>query len=225
MAYNKTTRNKVLSMRKEGYSYTDISKVTGVARGTLSDWLCDMEYTPNKEVVKRIGKARVMAAEAQRQKKLSSLQEAERRARVDIGNLSERDLFLLGIGVYIGEGAKSQDSIRVINANPEVINLAIRWLKNSCGLSTKNLKLAIHIYPDNNMQTCLQFWAQSTGIPKSQFGKTQIDKRKKKNIKRGKLPFGTAHLLVKSCGNPDFGVTLSRRIHGWMKTVYSQVNR
>ena len=66
----------------------------------------------------------------------------------------------------------------------------------------------------------LHFWSKSTGIPISNFKKSSIDRRQdKKKLKNGKLPFGTAHLLIKSNGNKDFGVLLARKINAWMNEV------
>ena len=127
---------------------------------------------------------------------------------------------MLGIGLYIGEGTKTHDIIRVINSDPKIIKLAINWFENACGLKLENFRMRIHLYPDNDLNECLDFWANASGIPLTQFQKTQIDLRKDKKLsKRGKLPYGTAHLSIKSNGAKEFGVFLSRRINGWMKEV------
>jgi hypothetical protein len=124
---------------------------------------------------------------------------------------------MLGIGLYIGEGSKTGTFIRVINADPEIIRFAIRWFKESCGLRQKNFLIRIHAYPDNNIEECIQHWSRITGLPKTQFSKPQIDRRTGKKMgKRGKLPYGTAHLSVKSFGNILHGAFLRRRIDGWM---------
>ena len=58
-----------------------------------------------------------------------------------------------------------------------------------------------------------------TGLSKNQFTKNTIDTRKKKPSKRGKLPYGTAHLTVRSNGNKEFGFFLGRRIQAWSDVV------
>lgn len=90
---------------------------------------------------------------------------------------------MLGIGLYIGEGSKTQEIVRIVNSEPEVICLAIRWFEEGLGLNKSNFAPIIHLYPDNNVQKSLTFWSQITGIPLSQFGKTQIDTREKKTKK------------------------------------------
>jgi hypothetical protein len=125
----------------------------------------------------------------------------------------------------MGEGTKSYEIIRIINANPEVIKLAIFWFKNICGLDINNITIALHLYPDNNEEACIKFWQKVTGLPRANFRKTQIDRRKdKKAIKKQKLPFGTAHITIVSNGDPEHGVKLFRRIEGWTMGTLKQID-
>lgn len=218
MAYPELKKKAIL-LRKKGYSYNLISEQVGVSKSTLHYWLADVPYTPNKEVVDRIGKARAKSGEVKAALKRESFSKARQFALADIGKMSKRDLFMLGLGVYIGEGEKNE-VIGVINSDPRIIVLMIRWFTEVCGLKTENFTLAIHLYPDNNIPACMQYWSDVTGVPVSQFGKTQIDNRVGKKLgKRSKLRYGTAHLRVKSLGEKQLGVFLSRRIKAWMDIV------
>lgn len=154
----------------------------------------------------------------------TSIEIARRHALKKLGTLSLRDLFLLGVGLYIGEGSKSRGHVRITNSNPRVISLAIRWLEESFGLRTENLSLAIHLYPDNNIEESLSFWSRTTGIPRAQFRKTQVGRREKKHKKRGMLRYGTAHLNIRGRGERKFGVLLFRTIIALIDETYRQVN-
>jgi len=214
-------KEKAIELRKAGHSYNYIVDKVRVSKSTLHHWLADIPYTPNKETVARIGKARAKSGEVKSRIKRESIKRARIEAKKDIGSVSKRDLFMLGLGLYIGEGGKTHDTVRIINANPNVIKVSVRWFEEVCGVTRKHFSLIIHLYPDNDIEESLGYWSEITGIPRGQFGKTQIDRRKnKKMAKRGKLPHGTAHLYVRSCGNKDFGVFLSRKIHAWMQEMY-----
>ncbi len=217
---DKSIKNLAMELRRSGYSYSFISEKTGISKSTLSDWLSLCNYIPNKETIERIGKARSASGAVKSKIKLDSILRAEEVAKKDIGSVTARDLFMLGLGVYIGEGCKSAQLIRIINGNSKVIRLAINWLKKTCGLTNDNFAIRIHLYPDNKEKECLDFWSKETGISLDKFYKSQVDFRKdKKKFKQGKLPYGTAHLSVKSNGKKEFGVFLARRIGGWMKEV------
>ncbi|MBI3306043.1 hypothetical protein HYZ82_02820 [Candidatus Nomurabacteria bacterium] len=215
-----TVREQVLKLRKEGNSYNYISQETGISKSTLSGWLSNIPYTPNKTTIERIGMARATSGYAKAAQKLKSIKDAAEKAKKDIGKITKRDLFMLGIGIYIGEGSKTGNSMRIINADPKIIKFTIGWFEKICDLSRENFRIRLHVYPDNNIKECVNFWSSISGIPLRQFQKTYIDIRKDKKIfKRGKLPYGTAHLSILSGGRKEFGVFLTRRINAWMGEV------
>ena len=47
-------RNEAIKLRKKGHSYNLISLKLNISKSTLSYWLKEVPYTPNKEVLKRI---------------------------------------------------------------------------------------------------------------------------------------------------------------------------
>ncbi len=218
-------REKAISYRKRGYSYGMIAKELGLAKSTLSNWLQRIPYTPNREVLRRIGEARMRMAENKRRKMLDDIQMMKRLAKQDIGELSNRDLFLLGIGLYLGDGEKSRESIRLVNSNPQIIKIAMKWFREVCRLKNENFRPCIHLYPDTDIEKSLSYWAKIANVPKGQFGKTQIDQRNDKSQKKKrKLPHGTLHLQIKSCGKREFGVSLHRKIMGWIRVIEEQIH-
>lgn len=218
--HNSTIRKHAFDLRKEGYSYNYISEKIRISKGTLHCWLGKIPYTPNAETITKIGKARVASGLLKHKEKLASFVYAKSLAQKDIGEINNRDLFMLGLGIYIGEGTKDGNTVRIVNANYKIIKLTIKWFKEVCGLKTDNFVVRLHLYPDNDIQKCIQYWSKNIGIPINQFQKTQVDTRKnKKTFKKGKLPYGTAHMTVKSNGKKEFGVFLARRIGAWIERV------
>lgn len=218
--HNSTIRKEAVDLRKEGYSYNYISEKIGISKGTLHCWLGKIPYSPNIETITKIGKARAVSGLLKHKEKLASFLYAKVLAEKDVGEITKRDLFMLGLGIYIGEGTKDGNTVRIVNANYKIIKLTIRWLKEVCGLKTDNFVIRLHIYPDNNIAECVEYWSKQTGIPTNQFLKTQVDIRKNKKVfKKGKLPYGTAHMTVKGNGKKEFGVLLARRIGAWIDRV------
>jgi hypothetical protein len=214
-----TPREKAIKLRTLGYAYSYISAQTGLSKSTLSYHLREVPYTPNSATIKSVGNARAESGRTKARQKKESFAEAKRVAKFDIGRVSNRDLFMLGLGLYIGEGSKTQDIIRVVNTDYRVINIFIRWLC-SMGFTTKNFTVRIHLYPESNIREAQSFWSMKTGLPQGQFQKSCIDRRALKDRKRsGKHTHGTAHVTVRSNGNKSLGVTFSRRIGAWMEEV------
>ena len=213
---------EAIVLRKAGYSYTYIQKKIGVSKSTLSKWLSSLPYISNQETIDKIDKARLMANEAQRAKKRKSIVDARKLAIKDIGKFTKRDLFMFGVGLYTGEGSKTS-CLRIVNSDPKIIKTSIKWFKKICGLQNINFSIRIHTYPDNNQEDSVIFWMKETGLPRSAFLKTWVDVRtnkKKKNY--GKLPYGTAHLTVKSAGQGNAGEFLLRRVLSWILTVHQK---
>lgn len=212
-------RPSATKLRQQGYSYSMISSELGVAKSTLSNWFRDIPFEPNETVLKRIQYGPIKAAARSHNKRVWEIKTLMRQGVSEIGRLSKRDLWLLGLGLYIGEGSKTIESVRIINSDSYIIKLAIKWLKEVCNLDDSNISIAMHIYPDTNTREAKRYWQHVTGLPDSSFRKTQIDRRQKREAKIGKLPYGTAHLVVVSNGDADKGVRLFRRITGWMDGV------
>jgi hypothetical protein len=214
-----SSKEAAVKLRTAGYSYNLIAEKVSASKSTLSVWLANVPYTPNKTVIGRIGNSRSASGEAKHRLKMASYSEAKVLAKNDVGKFTHRDIFMLGLAIYIGEGQKN-DTVGIINADVRIITMAIQWLKKFYNVPQSNFTLAIHLYPDNNSDASLRYWSKQTGIPLCQFGKTQIDRRIGKKLeKRSKLPHGTAHLRVKAMGNKQLGVLLSRRIKAAMDIV------
>ena len=215
---------EAIRLRKEGYSYGLIKERVNVSKSTLSNWLSEIPFHPNKEVLRRINEASLKMIRTKQYEKFRVWNIIKREAAHEVGMITKRDLFMLGLGLYIGEGAKSYSTVAMANSDPKIIKLAIKWFSKIYKVPKENFILAIHLYPDNNVGEAIKFWKKNTGIPRTQFIKTQIDRRtNKRSIKRKMLPYGTAHLRVRTKGNPKFGVQLLRRILAWIDNAIDQL--
>lgn len=226
MGRPKYVKTMAVVLRRKGYSYSLINKKTSVPKGTLSGWLKDIKYIPNSIVLRRIRDAQSKSRKVLRKNKIDRIRSIKKIASRELGKISKRDLLMLGIGLYMGEGSKHKNGIvRVVNSDPKVIKVVKKWFIRCCGLSDNNFTLALHLYPDNDIDESIKFWSGVAGIPKSQFRKTQIDRRKnKKRNNKNRLPYGTAHLTIRAVGNEKKGVYLFRRILAWIDEAERQIN-
>jgi len=209
---------QAIILREQGYSLAMIQEKVPVAKSTLSRWLKHIPFTANAEVEKRIGYALSRAIESKQKQKERSYTQAAALAASDFSRCDTSVLFM-GLALYMGEGEKN-NNVGVANSDPELIQLFIVWLYEIYGVTAGHLTIAIHIYVDVDERVAKDYWSACTGIPLTQFGKTQIDTRvKTAAMKRGRLPHGTAHVRIKSNGKKDYGVLLSRRIEESIKLL------
>lgn len=143
-------------------------------------------------------------------------------AKLELGDITVRDLMMLGIGLYIGEGGKYEKGfVQFSNSDPNVINLIMKWFTKCLKIDTQNFYMIVHAYPDNNIDEVLKFWSKLTKVPTSQFGKTYIDARTNKLTKnKGKLRYGTLHIRVRGLEKYK-RVALFERILKWIEIVES----
>src|ERR1700710_414060 len=127
-------RRQAEELRAQGYSYGLIHEKLGVSRSTMSYWFKDKPFTPNQEVLDRIKRGSAMQGVRRHNQRVQEIAELRDLGIVEVGVLSKRDLWLLGVGLFIGEGSKTTEAIRIVNSDPKVIRLAIRWLKEICNL-------------------------------------------------------------------------------------------
>jgi len=218
-------RATAIKLRNDGYSYGMINAKLGISKSTLSNWLGEIPFRPNQEVIKRVGEAKLKSALFKQSLKFENIAKMRKEAEADVGKLSPRDLFMLGIGIYLGEGSKSQEEIRVVNADPTILRAAIKWLKEFGKVQQQHFRVGVHGYPDHNINELVNFWSKTLNIPPEQFIKTTIDIRENKsNQKKRKLPYGTAHLYIRGGGTLESGVKgLHRKIMGWIGSSVKQI--
>lgn len=130
----------------------------------------------------------------------------------EIASLSHRDLFILGIALYWGEGYKSGNKeCGLTNSDPVIIQAFIFWLKKIYSVQEKDLILRVSLNESHRGRVSLveQYWSRVTNIPPSQFTKTSlIRSRSKKTFSNLDVHFGTLRVKVRR------GTSLRRRIMG-----------
>lgn len=180
----KLDKQEAIKLRQKGYSYSQIKEKLGVSKSTLSGWLSEMPLSE-----KRIKELRDFSPQrieryrnTMRAKKESRLKEVYERVSKDIGKFSKREIFLLGLFLYWGEGTKSAIcSTQLTNTNPAMIKFFIRWLE-LLGVNKRDLKVKLHLYSDMNIKQAIDFWSKELKIPINQFKKPYIKETKLKSI-------------------------------------------
>lgn len=87
-------------------------------------------------------------------------------------SLEHAFLYGLGIGLYWGEGTKSNDtSVRLGNSNPKLIKKFIECLITIYGINKSKLRFGLQIFGDMNQRQVVQFWKRELDIEDAQLMK------------------------------------------------------
>lgn len=84
-------------------------------------------------------------------------------------------LFGLGVGLYWGEGTKSnKNSVRLGNTDPRLIKKFVEFLVKICGIKKEKLRFGLQVFSDISPGQTLKFWQHELDMPKNQFFPTII---------------------------------------------------
>jgi transcriptional regulator with XRE-family HTH domain len=101
-------RRECRRLRAEGFTISEIAERTGASPGSISPWVNDVRPRSRDRAAKRRADG-LRAAAKTNASRYSRFREVQQRlAAAAIGPLTERDLFLLGVGLFWAEGSKSK---------------------------------------------------------------------------------------------------------------------
>lgn len=213
-------RQEAINLRKRGLTYREIQKDIPVSKGSLSNWLKEIELTPKQ--IKRIDyknqliKKKFIEYNKRRKreakKRRNSIIEAAKR---EINKISKRELKLLGIALYWAEGSKCERRHTLVfsNSNPYMSSLMMRWFRDICKVPECKFRLKVQAYGKDKIPQYEKFWSPLTGIPMSQFIKPYVKVSKYSKLRRGNiLPYGTLHIRISN-------IDLQSKISGWIKAL------
>lgn len=215
-------REKAINLRKSGYSYTEILRKVPVAKSTLSLWLRSIGLSKRQK--QRLTKKKLAAMKRgweschKRRLKITGLIKNE--AQKEIGRISRRDLWMIGIALYWAEGHKEKTKSSLVelgNLDPYLIKIFLKWLRKICKIPKKDINfwLFIHETARKRLSEVQKYWAKATGFTVENFQKVSWKKHKintkRKNI--GENYYGLLRIIVKR------SVNLNRKIAGWIEGI------
>ena len=214
-------RENAVALRRLGMSYKQIRRLVGGSMSSLSLWLRDIPLSEEQKLELRArGAANGYArGKANRERRLRKQAEIQRRAGLEVGSLTRRDLFIAGVVAYAAEGSKQKpwntgSSTTFINSDPRMILLFLRWL-SLIGVQRSALTFRVAIHETADATRAVRYWAHLVGVDEHAFMKTTL---KRGNPRTQRHNVGRAYrgcLVVGVRRSTD----LTRRIEGWFDAV------
>ncbi|MFE1905955.1 hypothetical protein ACFW96_20150 [Streptomyces gardneri] len=207
-------RARARELRLEGRTYDQIQVELGCSKSSISLWVRDLPKPERRrtqeessEIARRGWEPTLLRREAERLG-------VKRAAAEEVGALSERELFLLGVGLYWAEGTKDKpharrERVTFVNSDPGMIRVFTAWL-DLLGVAPERRRYHVMIHETGDVSGAEQHWGRIVDADPSTFGKTTLKRHNpltnRKNVNTGYH----GCLVIRILGSAD----LYRRIEG-----------
>lgn len=216
-------KHLAIEMRKNGFSYREIREKIPVAKSTLSLWFKDVNLSkPQKQRLtqKRIDAA-LRGAAVRKNQRIVLTKKIFDEATQEVDNITDRELWLIGVALYWAEGSKEKEHIvsqGVVfgNSDPLMIKLFLKWLQRCVKISHEDIGYSIYIHETSKRRTkeVKDYWAQIMSIDSKRipvYYKKHSTQSYRKN--RGKNYYGVTRITVRKSSS------LNRKISGWVNGI------
>ncbi|MFA3875296.1 hypothetical protein ABS735_16625 [Streptomyces sp. MMCC 100] len=219
-------RDRARELRRRGWTYDQIEAELGCSRSSVSLWVRDLpkpepRYTPQEQqTLMRAGLARLRSAQDEER------QRTKEEAKLAVGELSARELFLVGVGLYWAEGGKDKpydrrENVAFVNSDPGMIKVFLAWL-DLLGIERERLRFTVMIHENADVAGAEQFWAELVSVDRSAFNKTTLKRHNPKTVRKNVGDSYRGCLVIKVLK----GAELYRRIEGaWSGLVLAAEQR
>ncbi len=219
-------KEKVIELRKQGKSYSDIRRIVPVAKSTISLWLKKVQLSnfQNQTLTDKKLAAAKRGGEVKKQQRIHKQKSLLKIARKDIGNISDRELFLIGAVLYWAEGSKEKDfapgsQLVFSNMDPRMIKVFLCWLKEICAISDDRVHIELYIHDTHlyRLEEIKDYWMQQIKFPKDRFDTVYI-KRSSRHTNRRNVTensyFGSLRIKIRKSSE------IVRKLAGWAEGIY-----
>ena len=166
----------------------------------------------NREIKKRyIDNLRAALRRRSLKIKAVELNEQKKFAR-EIHAIDTHALFWIGLGLYWGEGAKTERWRAVFyNSDPVINKVMMRFFREICNIPDDDIRIQLILHKHVSEKTARAFWAKELDLPKSSFYKASFAESRASKRKRSshRLPYGTIQISVR-------GKRIANKIKGWL---------
>ncbi|MFE8941812.1 hypothetical protein ACFYNX_30585 [Streptomyces sp. NPDC007872] len=207
-------RARARELRLEGWTYDRIQVELGCSKSSISLWVRDLPKPERKRTPEEASAIARRGWEATLRRREEEREATKRTAAEEIGALSERELFLLGVGLYWAEGSKDKpydrrERVVFVNSDPGMIRVFTAWL-DLLGVEPERRRYCVMIHETADAAEAERYWGDLVGADPSAFNKTTV-KRHNPRTNRKNVDVGYhGCLVIQILGSVD----LYRRIEG-----------
>lgn len=221
-------REHAVRLRREGFSYGEILDRVPVAKSTLAGWLHGAHLSRHQK--QRLTRKKLLSAirggQIKHEQRIARTRAIVESAKKEIGPITERELWLIGIALYWAEGSKEKDSrpgsgVRFTNSDGRMVRLFLQWLSQTCDIAPSEIGMDIMIHENHRhrLREIIAYWSVATGFPESHFTRIywKRNQPKTRRLNTGQSYYGTVKVKVRASS------IFHRKIAGWIEGCSSAI--
>lgn len=209
-------------LRRVGESIKAIAKNLHVSVSSVSLWCRDIILT--KDQWEKLDKRRTDPLYGNKLQYLNlrktifekKIHEIKEQGIKEIGVLRKRDILLIGVALYWGEGFKKDHLVGFATSDPSMAQFFVFWLKECFFIDKTNLifRVTANISYKKEINLLMEFWSKKLGVDVASFSKPYFQKTKWKKEYENKDDYhGVIRIRVRR------SINLLRKIFGYIEGV------
>ncbi|WP_250301920.1 hypothetical protein [Streptomyces sp. A 4/2] len=215
-------RAKARELRLQGMTYDQIQVELGCSKGSISLWVRDLPKPPRRTTTEQAKLAGRLRWEHELAVRDIERQKTKAAAADEIGTLSDRELFFVGVALYWAEGTKDKpydrrENVTFVNSDPGVIEVYLAWLR-LLEVAPERICYRLMIHETADVETAKLYWAELIGVDVSVFQKTTLKKHNPKTVRKNTGENYRGCLVIRVAQ----GAELYRRIEGWWHGIVDE---
>lgn len=208
---------QAVQFRKRGFTYSEIAKIVGVSKSTVSLWLAKKAFSKKvreentaraaRDNVKRIA----LVNKARNAERKARYQEAVRSAETEFRHYKKDPLFVAGLTCYLCEGdLKDQSRIRISSSRTASHKIFIRFAQAYLGVEHSSVRFWLLLPHRTHEEKHMRSWSRQIGLSVASFHKTQFMQGNNGNTRA--LQVGTGNTIIGS-------TVLKKKLLRWIELL------
>jgi hypothetical protein len=195
-------QRRARELRALGWSIGEIERELGVSRSSASVWVRDvaLDALAKSRLTRRV-RAGPLASAARSTERARAMRAGYQATGRRLAR--ERDgSYAAGCMLYWAEGAKSRNSVKLVNADPELLVFFAGFLRHHFSVPDEKMRVTCNLFADHlaRQAEIEDYWLSRLQLSRSSLNQTIVNTYSKYSQKKrqNKLPVGTTALVVHS---------------------------
>jgi hypothetical protein len=221
-------KERAIALRRKGKTYSDILRSISVAKSTLGLWLKEAKLSvpENQKFTEAKRLASFRGGQIRKNQRIERQNDIIHKSKLEIKNITLRELFLIGVILYWAEGAKEKEYrpgsvFEFSNMDPKIIQIFLAWLVQVCKISKNMIVFNIFLHQTHKYRVAevKKYWSKITGYNIHNFSTVYWKKNKLKTNRKNteEKYYGVLKIKVKRSSS------LVRKVAGWSNGIFEKV--